>query len=505
MRDKSIITVLVLVLAMGAIAACSSEETPTPEPVEAGAIQQPNVVSAEAFVYPIQKADLAFEIGGRVVSVEVKEGDAVEKGTVIARLDDSVQQTQVADAEANAVSAKSLLTSAEVGVGEAEAGMTQAEANLISATAALAEVEANLARVKAGPTEEEIAQSEAGLAKAAAILAQVVIGPTAEDIAQAEAAVQTANAQLNEVLAEAREEDLQAAGARLLQTQSDVREAQSTYDKVRYGDPDDVLITGIALEKATLAFEAAQADYDKLVNGATPEQIATARARVAEAEAALAKVEAGSTPEQIAQAQADVARTEADLNRLLAGATDEEIAQAEAQVEIQKANIEAARAGMEAAQAGIDKAGANVEYNQAMVDVAQAKVTSAQVQVDKTQLTAPFDGVVGNTTVEEGEIAQAGSPAISLGDTGIWQIETDDLTEIDVVDVQPGAKVSISVDALPGEEFEGIVNRITPKSETKAGDVTYTVIIDITNGNTDRLKWGMTTFVDIEADSGIPR
>jgi multidrug resistance efflux pump len=100
---------------------------------------------------------------------------------------------------------------------------------------------------------------------------------------------------------------------------------------------------------------------------------------------------------------------------------------------------------------------------------------------------------------------QNGQQVIAIGDFSKWQIETDDLTEIDVVDVQPGAKVSISVDALPEEEFEGEVVRITPQSETKAGDVTYTVLIDITQGNTSRLKWGMTTFVDIEADSGIPR
>jgi hypothetical protein len=67
-----------------------------------------------------------------------------------------------------------------------------------------------------------------------------------------------------------------------------------------------------------------------------------------------------------------------------------------------------------------------------------------------------------------------------------------------VVNVREGAHVSISVDALPGEEFDGKVVRITPKSVTKAGDVTYTVLIDITSGDVSRLRWGMTTFVDIE-------
>jgi multidrug resistance efflux pump len=107
--------------------------------------------------------------------------------------------------------------------------------------------------------------------------------------------------------------------------------------------------------------------------------------------------------------------------------------------------------------------------------------------------------------INEGEIVEPGQAVVSLGNPNPWQIETDDLTEIDVVQVQLGAEVTISVDALPGEEFKGEVVRITPKAETKAGDQTYTVHIDITEGDTSRLRWGMTTFVDIEADSGVDR
>lgn len=463
MTGKSFFTTLTLILLVLATAACSSAEEPTPEPVDVNAVQQPSVVSAEAFVVPVKQANLSLENGGRVTEVTIEEGDPVAEGDLLVRLDDDIQQAQLA---------------------EAEAGLSQIEAQLAEAAAGLAEAEANLAKVKAPPTPEEVDQLQANLDRTQAALAEAIAGPTAEDIAQAEAAVRTARAQLAEVLADAREEDLQAAGSRLLQTQADVREAQSVYDRVRYGDPKDVMSAGVALEKATLAYEGAQADYDRLVNGATPEQENTARARVAEAEAALLKVKSGATPEQIAQAQAEVARAEAQLAQLLVGATDEDIAIAEAGVETRQASMESVRAGIQAAQ---------------------AQVASAQVQVEKRALAAPFAGEIGRLDVEVGEMVAAGNPVIALGDTSTWQIETDDLTEIDVVDVQPGAKVSISVDALPGEEFEGTVVRVRPQSETKAGDVTYTVLIDITSGNTDRLKWGMTTFVDIEADSGIPR
>ena len=92
----------------------------------------------------------------------------------------------------------------------------------------------------------------------------------------------------------------------------------------------------------------------------------------------------------------------------------------------------------------------------------------------------------------------SGIGVIALADMSGWQIETDDLNETEVVGVKIGSPVSFTIDALPNETFQGKVVRITPKSETKSGDVTYTVLIDITAGNTASLRWGMTAFVDID-------
>lgn len=443
MNLKTIALTLIMTLIVGATVACSSSEaTPTVEPAAANAAPQAQVVSAEAFVVPVKKAELSFEVGGRVAAIEVEEGEAVKKGQVLARLDDTTLQTQLASAQA---------------------ALAEAEANL-------AKAQADLADIKAPATQAKIAQAEAGLAKAQAVLAQTVTGPTQEEIEVAKAEVAMAQASLNEVMAGARDEDLQAASSRLLQAEADVRLAQADYDKYVYGDPDVAEPYGVALQKATLTYEAAKADYDKLVNGATNESIAVARAGVAKAQAALNQVVAGSTPEQIAQAQADVASAQAALDDVKTGATDEQIAVAEAGVKIAEAGVESAKSG----------------------------VMSAQAELAKTELLAPFNGIISNLQVDEGEIVDPSSVAISLGDFSKWQIETDDLTEIDVVNVSEGANVKISVDALTGEEFEGKVVRVTPKAETKAGDQTYTVLIDITKGDVSKLRWGMTTFVDIE-------
>jgi HlyD family secretion protein len=456
MKQKQIVLLFVGVLLAGAMTACGGfGEDPTPEPVPV-AVSQPNVVSAEAFVVPLQEANLAFEVGGKVVSVEVEEGETVAEGQLLARLNDSTQQAQMA---------------------ESEAAVARAEAGLAQAQAALARAEAQLAQVEAGPTQAEIDQAEADVARAEAFLADRVAGATPEEIGEAEARVATAQAQLAQVLAGSRDEDVKAAASQLLQTEADVRLAQADYDENVFGEPDQAEPFGIALQQSTLEFERAQAEYEKVLNGATDEEAAVSRAQANEAQATMARVLAGASPEEIAQAQAEVQRAAAVLANVIDGSTPAEIAISEAQVAEAEAGVQTAESDIKTAEAGM---------------------ASAQAVVAQTQLTAPFNGIVGIIPINPGEIVQPGALAMAVGNTSRWQIETDDLTEIDVVQVQPGASVQISVDALPDREFEGEVVRVTPKSETKAGDVTYTVVIDITQGDTSLLHWGMTTFVDIE-------
>jgi multidrug resistance efflux pump len=448
MRNLRLISVLAIaILLIGVVsvyaASNSNNSAASTEPATtAVAEQKADVVQAEAFVVPLQESELAFEVGGRVAVIEVEEGEKVAPGQALARLDQTSLQTQVA---------------------QAQAGLLEAQANL-------ARAKADLANVKAPATPEELAQTQAGLDKAQAGLAELLAGATAEDIAVAQAGVAEAQANLNKVVAKTRDEDLQAASAQMLQAEAEVRLAQADYDKFVYGDPKVAEPYGVALQKATLSYNAAQAAYDKLVNGATAEDIAIARAAVASAQAVLAQTQAGATAEQIAQAQAGVASAQAALDDLKAGATDEQIAVAEAGVNIAEAGVESARAG----------------------------VAQAQAELAKTELLAPFAGTVGLVNMDEGEIVQAGAAALVVGNSSRWQIETDDLTEIDVVKVRPGANVKIKVDALPDQEFDGTVVHITPKAQTKAGDVTYTVSIDLTSGDSSKLRWGMTTNVEIE-------
>ncbi len=460
---KNIIIGAVAMTILGSTAACGSTESIATDVVQAAepSISQAAVVSAEAYVVPVNTANLSFEVGGRLVALNVEEGQSVEAGDLLAEVDNRSQ---------------------EIDLLEAEISLANMEASLIEAQASLSQAQAQLAELKSGATPEEIAQSEASLAKAEATLADLLAGATAEEVAEARAKITTAEANLSQVLAGNRQEDIDAAAATMLQAEADVRLAQADYDRFVYGDPQVAEPYGVALQQATLNYESAKASYDKLIAGPTDEEIAISEAQLNEAQVALQRTLAGPTAEQIAQTQADVAQAEAALAALLADPKDETIA-------INQASIEAA-------QASVRKAELNIQS-------AQAGVDTAALALEKTQLTASFDGIIGNLDLTEGELVQASATAITLGDISKWQIETDDLNEIDVVQVKLGRNVDINIDALPDETFTGTVISVSPQSELKAGDVTYTVVIDIVDGPVEKLRWGMTAFVDIDANPDL--
>src|SRR5690606_23480491 len=61
------------------------------------------------------EADLGFQVGGRIASIEVREGDRVEPGAVLARLDVAEVEARGAAAAAQVTAARALLLELERG------------------------------------------------------------------------------------------------------------------------------------------------------------------------------------------------------------------------------------------------------------------------------------------------------------------------------------------------------------------------------------------------------
>jgi multidrug resistance efflux pump len=133
----------------------------------------------------------------------------------------------------------------------------------------------------------------------------------------------------------------------------------------------------------------------------------------------------------------------------------------------------------------------------ARLNNAKAQVASAENTLANYELKAPFDGEVMDLNVSVNEMVGPESWAVVVADTSQWYIETSDLTELEVVDVAVGQHVSITADALPGVEMNGVVQEISQTYKSQSGDILYTVRIKVDDVD-PRMRWGMTVEVTFE-------
>ena len=160
----------------------AAQERETIPPVRA-----PGAVVADGRVKPVRSAALSFATGGIVAEVLVKEGQRVEAGQVLLRLDAARQRASLAQAEAQ-------LKKAEAHLERLKAGPRPQEVE--AARAAVDVARAQLARVVAGGAPLEVSIAEAELRRATAQLELLEAGERAEGIAAAEAEVAAARAAL---------------------------------------------------------------------------------------------------------------------------------------------------------------------------------------------------------------------------------------------------------------------------------------------------------------------
>lgn len=135
---------------------------------------------------------------------------------------------------------------------------------------------------------------------------------------------------------------------------------------------------------------------------------------------------------------------------------------------------------------------------EARLENAKAQVAAAEANLSNYILTAPFDGVVAEVAVKVGEQVGAESRAVSIADPTSWVIETTDITELEVVNVEIGQSVTFTADALPDVTMKGVISEISQSSFVQGGDVIYTVRI-LAEEVDPRVKWGMTVEVTFEA------
>jgi len=488
-------------------ATASVEPTPTP-----ALDRKSTQISAEAKVVPIQSAELVFQTTGTVAEIMVQEGQRVDKDAPLARLDAREQELRVEQAKVDLTRSRANyeqfvegatpeeIAAAQASVAQAEATLRQSEGSVTkqdvaAARSQLDSARAALARLEAGPKRTEVEQTSAVRDQAQATLQaqrdSLSATKTNAELAMRQAADNLTKAQASYATAKANWGYVQESGA----DPTNPKRTDPTSGKEKKNKLNDVqkrqyyetfVQAEAAMHSAEKQLTAAQVAYDQ-ARQAEISGIQNAEAQVREAQAALDQLLAGADKEQIAAARAEVAQAQANLDKLIG--------------EQRAGQLEVARAGVQNAQARLNQLTAkprktDLEMAQAQVTAAEIALKQAELALARTTLRAPFAGTVAALNVEVGEKPSEEKPAVVLAGLSAWQIETSDLTELDVVDIHEGDAVTISFDALPGVALVGTVDRIKPLGETYRGDMTYTVVV-IPKQSDARLRWNMTATIAV--------
>lgn len=97
-----------------------------------------------------------------------------------------------------------------------------------------------------------------------------------------------------------------------------------------------------------------------------------------------------------------------------------------------------------------------LEQNQANIEVAKAAKNLAELNLSYTVIVAPCDGVTSRKNIQQGQFIQPGQALLSVVEhNNVWVIAN--YKETQTANIKEGMKVKVSVDAVPGVEYHGVV------------------------------------------------
>jgi len=381
------LAMLLVILALTLSACANQQETPVQDSASSAPVISSNAVVGEGHLKPAHAANLTFQARGMVETVNVKIGERVNEGDVLARLSNA----------------------------------SQADAQLASANLELISAQYDLDTLNRTGDVNRAAAWDA--------------------YQKAQIAREDAQKEWNDVNPRTIQDRVDDQQATVNDRKQDLEDAQDEFDKYK-----DLDIDNSKRKTAEDDLRSAQKDYDNAV--AELEDIQR------ESDSVRAALDSALAAEAEAKHQYELSADGANTDQLVLA--------------------------------------------QSRVDNAQAQVAAAESALSNYVITAPFDGVIADVAVSIGEQVGAETRAVSVVDTSSWIVETSDITELEVVDVQVGQAVTLTADALPDIEMNGVVTSISQSSYTQSGDVLYTVYIAVDDVDA-RVRWGMTVEVIFES------
>jgi HlyD family secretion protein len=267
------------------------------------------------------------------------------------------------------------------------------------------------------------------------------------------------------------------------------------------------------VERAEAAVEALQAQLTQAEKGFRAQEVERARLAVAAAQAALdtarrekERIEALFRKEVVPERTRDTAELAFQTARSEHGRALEAYRMAQEgsrreEIETARSRLEEGRAVLRLARSHLLRLQAfeqEVEAARAQAAFARAALQLAEIQLARTELRAPFAGIVLSRSVEPGEVVTPGREVLAIADLNTVDLKVF-VGETRIGRIRPGQAVEVKVDTFPDRVYPGHVAYISPQAEftpriiqtpQERVKLVYLVKVTLPNPNLD-LKPGM--------------
>jgi len=251
-------------------------------------------------------------------------------------------------------------------------------------------------------------------------------------------------------------------------------------------EPEEVVDVGAQVAGKIVAFgkdkDGKTVDYGSVVEAGTV---------LAQIDDALYAADLANVKAQLEQSKANVQRAESDLGQLKAKLYQAERDWMRAQKlgpsdALSQADYDAALSAYEIAKANVKVGQAALAQAKNAVAQAEAALRKARQNLDYCTIISPVKGVIIDRRVNIGQtvVSSLNAPSLFLIAKDLKRLQVwASVNEADIGNIRPGQPVTFTVDAYPGETFEGEVGKVRLNATMTQNVVTYTVEVNTDNND----------------------